>query len=233
MEAGTYAQSEIDNQQMSSMNKGQSAGRPPTSTGFPVSSGQHPDSSGGSTALCHPQVAASVSSLTWELSPFSWSVCPGHIHLVLVHRHQNLLCLRSQLLCLPLVIISLLPLLFLVLQVQAREVSPSPYICCHVNQIYCLYINHLHQRCPSPLIIWNVSSFPFIEGCPIFLFLPGCVQHLSYNISQTMNVCLAEEFSGEMEVTGQVMMVPISVPDISTLIDPYPMWRLITQSKEK
>ena len=30
--------------------------------GFPVSSGQHPDSLGGSTALCHPQVSASVSS---------------------------------------------------------------------------------------------------------------------------------------------------------------------------
>ncbi|XP_044787552.2 uncharacterized protein LOC102397654 isoform X1 [Bubalus bubalis] len=26
--------------------------------------------------------------------------------------------------------------------------------------------------------------------------------NISYNISQTMNVCLAEEFSGEMEVTG-------------------------------
>ncbi|XP_044787532.1 uncharacterized protein LOC129631279 isoform X3 [Bubalus kerabau] len=28
------------------------------------------------------------------------------------------------------------------------------------------------------------------------------VCNISYNISQTMNVCLAEEFSGEMEVTG-------------------------------
>ena len=163
MEVGTYAQSEIDNQQMSSMNKGQSAGRPPTLTGFPVSSRQHPDSSGGSTALCHPQVAASVSSLTWELSPFSWSVCPGHIHLVLVHRHQNLLRLGSQFLCLPLVIKSLWPLLFLFLQVQASEVSPSPS---HINQVSCLYINHLHQKCPCPLTVGVFPLFPSVKDVP-------------------------------------------------------------------
>ena len=66
----------------------------------------------------------------------------------------------------------------------------------------------------------------------MFLSLSGCVQHLSYNMSQAMNVCFAEEFSGEMEVTGWVMMVPISVLDISALIDPYPMWRL-NYSKQK
>ena len=36
----------------------------------------------------------------------------------------------------------------------------------------------------------------------------------------------AEEFSGETEGTGLMMMVPVSVLDISTLIDPYPMWTL-------
>ena len=35
-----------------------------------------------------------------------------------------------------------------------------------------------------------------------------------------------EEFSGETEGTGWVMMVPVSVLDISTLIDPYAMWTL-------
>ena len=55
-----------DNHEPSSVNKGQYEAMPATSTGFPVSSGQHPDSSGGSTALCHPQVSASVSSLILE-----------------------------------------------------------------------------------------------------------------------------------------------------------------------
>ena len=35
-----------------------------------------------------------------------------------------------------------------------------------------------------------------------------------------------EEFSGETEGTGWVMMAPVSVLDISTLIDPYTMWTL-------
>ena len=84
-----------ENHELSSVNKGRCEGRPPTSTGFPVSSEQHLDSSGGSTALCHPQVAARVSSLILGADPVLWSVCSGHIYLVLVHRHQNLLCLWS------------------------------------------------------------------------------------------------------------------------------------------
>ena len=44
-------------------------GGPPPSAGFPMSSGQHADSSGGSTALCHPQVAARVSSLILGVDP--------------------------------------------------------------------------------------------------------------------------------------------------------------------
>ena len=36
----------------------------------------------------------------------------------------------------------------------------------------------------------------------------------------------AEESSGMLQVIGLVMMAPIFVLDISTLIDPYPMWRL-------
>ena len=67
-----------DNHEPSSVNKGQYEATPATSTCFPVSSGQHPDSSGGSTALCHPQVSASVSSLILEADPvfivcLSWS----------------------------------------------------------------------------------------------------------------------------------------------------------------
>ena len=78
MEAGTQAQSQRDNREPPSVNRGQYEVVPPTSTGFPVSSGQHPDSSGGSTALCHPQVSASVSSLIVEADPvfmvcLSWS----------------------------------------------------------------------------------------------------------------------------------------------------------------
>ena len=165
MEAGTYAQSEIDYQQMSSMNKGQSAGRPPTFTGFPVSSGQHPDSSDGSTALCHPQVTASVSSLILGADPvlmvsLSWS------HSLSPCSQTPKPSLSRILVSTPafLVIKSPWPLLFLFFQVQASEVSPSPsHILCYVNQIYCLYINHPHQKCPCPLIIWSLSSFPFIE----------------------------------------------------------------------
>ena len=67
-----------ENHELSSVNKGRCEGRPPTSTGFPVSSEQHLDSSGGSTALCHPQVAARVSSLILRADPvlmvsLSWS----------------------------------------------------------------------------------------------------------------------------------------------------------------
>ena len=73
------------------MNKGRCEGRPPTSTGFPVTSGQHPDSSGGSTAICHPQVAARVSSLILGANPHSLgqSVLVTFT-LVRVHKHQNL-----------------------------------------------------------------------------------------------------------------------------------------------
>ena len=59
----------------------------------------------------------------------------------------------------------------------------------------------------------------------MFLFLPGCSQHLTLGV-RTGNVGWAEEFSGETEGTGWVMMVPVSVLDISTLIDPYAMWTL-------
>ena len=58
-----------ENHELSSVNKGRCEGRPPTSTGFSVSSGKHLDSSGGSTALCHPQVAARVSSLILGADP--------------------------------------------------------------------------------------------------------------------------------------------------------------------
>ena len=202
MEAGTYAQSETDYQQMSSMNKGPSAGRPPTSTGFPVSSGQHPDSSGGSTALCHPQVTASVSSLILGADPIlmvslSWS-------------HSLSPCSQTPkpslswilVFLLPLIITSPWLLLFLFLQFQASEVSPSlSHILCHINQVYCLYINHLHQKCPWPLSVWSLSSFPFIEGFTVFLFLPGCLQHLTLGV-RTGNVGSAEEFSEETEEIG-------------------------------
>ena len=233
MEAGTQAQSQRDNRELSSVNKGQYEAMPPTSTCFPVSSGQHPDSSGGSTALCHPQVSASVSSLILEADPILM-VCLSWSHSLSPCSQTPKPSLSWILVfLLPLIITSPWLLLFLFLQVQAREVSPSPSdICCHINQIYCFYINHIHQRCPSSLIICNLSSFPYTEGCPIFLFLPGCVQHLTLGV-RTGNVGSAEEFSEETEGKGQVMMVAISVLDISSLIDPYPMCSLNYSIKKR
>ena len=155
---------ELDYQQVSSMNKGQSAGRPPTSTGFPVSSGQHPDSSDGSTALCHPQVTASVSSLILGADPvlmvsLSWS------HSLSPCSQTPKPSLSRILVSTPafLVIKSPWPLLFLFFQVQASEVSPSPS---HINQVCCPYINHLHQKCPCPLTVGVFPLFPSLKNAP-------------------------------------------------------------------
>lgn len=140
--------------------------RPPTLIGFPVSSGQHPDSSGGSTALCHPQSLPVSPASSWELTPFSWSVCPGHVHLVLVHKHKTFsvsdlgfyACLWS------------LITVALALSVPSgltSEVSRFlPYSVTLIRFTASILIT-LIQKCPCPLIIWSLSSFPSLNDASV------------------------------------------------------------------
>ena len=113
---------------------------------------------------------------SWELTLSHGSLCPGHIHLLSVSQTPKrflsdiivpvlTFCLDvavAQALCLP--------------SALGSERAPHLLLTICVT-FYCLCINHLQQKWPSPLIICSLPPFAFIEGCTVFLFFPGWRQH--------------------------------------------------------
>ena len=138
----------------------------------------------------------------WELTPFSWSVCPGHIHLVLVHITKTFSV--SDLSC----YIYLWPL-YHCCPCSFSSFRSRPARSPHLLLIFAVMLTRftasiLITFIRDGLLLWLFGMFPLFPSLKDAPFSSSFqdVCNISYNISQTMNVCLAEEFSGEMEVTG-------------------------------
>ena len=137
----------------------------------------------------------------WELTPFSWSVCPGHIHLVLVHITKTFSV--SDLSC----YIYLWPL-YHCCPCSFSSFRSRPARSPHLLLIFAVMLTRFTASILITFIrdglLWLFGMFPLFPSLKDAPFSSSFqdVCNISYNISQTMNVCLAEEFSGEMEVTG-------------------------------
>ena len=136
--------------------------------------GKIPTPHGGYTALCRPQGPAPASS--WELNLFSWLVLSALVtftfSLFTNTKTFSVLALSSRSYLLSSNHHGSCPLC----SFRSRpEISPHPLLTISVTltRFYCLYINRPHQKCPSPLIIWSLSHFPFFVGCTVFLLFSG------------------------------------------------------------